>query len=54
MSATNRGKQRQANDFYATPLYVIETLLNNIDLSGYGEKVLEPSAGSGNICRVFN
>ena len=53
MSATNRGKQRQANDFYATPLYVIETLLNNIDLSGYGEKVLEPSAGSGNICRVF-
>jgi len=53
MSATNRGKQREKNDFYATPFYAIENLLDKVDLNEYGEKVLEPSAGSGNICRVF-
>ena len=53
MSATNRGIRRKNYDFYATPIDVIENLLNNIDLNQYGNKVLEPSAGNGNICRVI-
>ena len=53
MSATNRGTERKSYDFYATPIEVVENLLNNIDLSKYGDKVLEPSAGNGNICRVI-
>lgn len=52
MSATNRGKERKPYDFYATPIDVVENLLSNIDLNKYGDKVLEPSAGNGNICRV--
>ena len=53
MSATNRGTERKPYDFYATPVNVVENLLNNIDLNQYGDKVLEPSAGNGNICRVI-
>ena len=52
MSATNRGAERKPFDFYATPVDVVENLLNNIDLNQYGDKILEPSAGNGNICRV--
>ena len=52
MSATNRGTERKPYDFYATPINVIKNLLNNIDLNKYGDKVLEPSAGNGNICRI--
>lgn len=53
MSATNRGAERKPYDFYATPLDVVENLLNNIDLSTYGNKVLEPSAGNGNISKII-
>lgn len=53
MSATRRGIKRNAYDFYATPGEAIKSLLDNIDLSGYGKYVLEPSAGNGNICRIF-
>ena len=53
MSATNRSNVRKSYDFYSTPIECIKTLLNNIDLSGYGNDVLEPSAGNGNICKVF-
>ena len=53
MSATNRGAERKPYDFYATPVDVVENLLNNIDLNQYGDKVLEPSAGNGNICRCI-
>ena len=52
MSATNRGTERKPFDFYVTPIDVVENLLNNIDLNQYGDKILEPSAGNGNICRV--
>ena len=52
MSATNSGAERMPFDFYATPVDVVENLLNNIDLNQYGDKILEPSAGNGNICRV--
>lgn len=53
MSATNRGTERKQYDFYATPINVVENLLNNIDLSQYGTKVLEPSAGNGNVCSIL-
>lgn len=53
MSATNRSNVRKGYDFYSTPIDCIENLLNNIDLSKYGNFVLEPSAGNGNICKVF-
>lgn len=53
MSATNRGVKRKPYDFYATPKDVVENLLNNIDLNLYGDHVLEPSAGNGNIVEVF-
>ena len=53
MSATNRTNVRKPHDFYSTPINCVETLLNNIDLTVYGNDVLEPSAGNGNICKVF-
>lgn len=53
MSATNRGAERKPYDFYATPIYVINNLLNHMNLNKYGEKVLEPSAGNGNICKTI-
>lgn len=53
MSSTNRGKRRNDYDLYYTPTDVVENLLKHIDLSNYGNKVLEPSAGKGNICSVI-
>ena len=53
MSATNRGSERKPYDFYATPPEVIENLLKHIDLNKYGNRILEPSAGNGNFCRVI-
>ena len=53
MSATNRGSKRKPYDFYATPPEVIENLLKHIDLNKYGNRILEPSAGNGNFCRVI-
>lgn len=52
MSATNRGNKRLSYDFYVTPVNTIENLLNNFNLNKYGNRVLEPSAGNGNICTV--
>ena len=31
---------------------MVENLLKNIDLSKYGNDILEPSAGNGNVCSV--
>ena len=53
MYARNRSNVRKPYDFYSTPIDCIENLLNNIDLSNYGNSVLEPSAGNGNICKIF-
>lgn len=54
MSATNRGSERVANDFYATAIPVIKDLLDHIDLNNYGGGILEPSAGNGNFLDVIN
>ena len=53
MSATNRGTKRKECDFYATPINVVENILNHKDLSDYGNKILEPSAGNGNISKTI-
>jgi len=53
MSATNRGSKRIESDFYATPESVIHKFLNNYNYNMNGLTILEPSAGSGNFCKVI-
>ena len=53
MSATNRGCERKAYDFYATPPETIRTFLANFDGIGSGDRILEPSAGNGQIVKVL-
>ena len=54
MSATNRGAVRKPYDFYATPIDVVENLLDNIDTSNWGKyEILEPSAGNGNVVKAI-
>lgn len=52
MSATNRGGKRKEHDFYATPIDVVENFINNYEgvISG---KILEPSAGNGNVIQAL-
>ena len=52
MSATNRGKKRNEQDFYSTPTSAIESILNEFSL-GDGIDVLEPGAGNGNIIQCL-
>ena len=47
MSATNRGCERKAYDFYATPPETVRAFLANFD------GILEPSAGNGQIVKVL-
>lgn len=49
MSATNRGSERKAYDFYATPPETIRAFLANFDGISSGDRILEPSAGNGQI-----
>lgn len=51
MSATNRGSERKAYDFYATPVDVVKNFLNNYDLPK--GNILEPSAGNGNVIKAL-
>ena len=51
MSATNRGRERNIADFYATPIEVIENFLKHYNLNE--GSILEPSAGNGNFSRVI-
>lgn len=50
MSATNRGGKRIAADFYATPKDCIKNFLDHY--GAINGRVLEPSAGNGNIVEV--
>lgn len=52
MSSTNRGGQRRPDDYYATPSWCVDRLLEAVQLpSG---PWLEPSAGEGHIVRAVN
>ena len=53
MSATNRGGERKAYDFYATPPETIRSFLANFDGISSGDRILEPSAGNGQIIKVL-
>ena len=53
MSATNRGCERKAYDFYATPAETVRALLANFDGISSGDRILEPSAGNGQIVKVL-
>lgn len=53
MSATNRGSKRIESDFYATPLESVYALLDNYDGIKSSDRILEPSAGNGNIIRAL-
>lgn len=51
MSATNRGSERKAYDFYATPPETVQAFLDNYEGIASSDRILEPSAGNGNIIR---
>ena len=53
MSATNRGSKRVESDRYMTPENVIHNFLSKYDLDMNGLTILEPSAGTGNFCKVI-
>lgn len=53
MSATNRGCKRKAYDFYATPPETVRAFLANFDGISSGDRILEPSAGNGQIVKVL-
>lgn len=53
MSATNRGCERKAYDFYATPPETVQAFLANFDGISSGDRILEPSAGNGQIVKVL-
>jgi len=48
MSATNRGSERQPQDDYQTPSWVVETLFRNYSF-GVKDVFLEPCGGKGNV-----
>ena len=52
MSATNRGAERQKDDFYATPSWCVRALLRTVDLPGGAW--FEPAVGTGAIVRAVN
>jgi len=52
MSSTNRGGQRSEADFYPTPSWLIDRLLEACPLPG--GRWLEPCAGDGAIIRAVN
>jgi DNA modification methylase len=52
ISATNRGSKRIESDFYATPPYCIENLLNHWQPRS-NDYILDPCAGSGNFGLVL-
>ena len=54
MSATNRGGERKAYDFYATPPETIRSFLANFDGISSSDRILEPSAGNGQILSLIH
>jgi len=50
MSSTNRGRERKLDDFYETPYWTTQLLLNYENLI---EPILEPAVGKGKIVDVL-
>ena len=53
ISSTNRGADRRAFDYYATPIPAIEKLLTIEDFSNV-KTILDPGAGCGNFSKVIS
>lgn len=54
MSSTNRGRERQLDDFYQTPHWATQILLENLIIDTVIEEpILEPSVGRGQIIDVL-
>lgn len=53
MSATNRGTERKAYDFYATPIECVNAILDALPPFGNDLFILEPSAGNGNVIKAL-
>lgn len=53
MSATNRGGQRKAYDFYATQADTVHAFLNSFEGISASDRILEPSAGNGAIIQAL-
>lgn len=53
MSATNRGSERQADDFYSTPFWCVNRFLEAWPLHAYA-KCYDPCVGSGAIVKAVN
>lgn len=53
MSAANRGGQRKAYDFYATPADTVHAFLNSFEGISTSDRILEPSAGNGAIIQAL-
>ncbi len=51
MSSTNRGAERQEDDFYETPAWAVDAVLQRLGPPLAGKWILEPSAGRGAIVR---
>lgn len=49
MSATNRGSQRERDDFYATPAWTTKLLLDKLDGLDRFSHIVEPACGEGEI-----
>ena len=52
MSATNRGGKRSDGDFYPTPAWCVDRLLEEVELPA--GRWLEPAAGDGAIIQAVN
>lgn len=52
MSATNRGRNREPNDYYVTPSWTVDRLLDEIVLPTHNSTYLEPCAGTGAIIKA--
>lgn len=53
MSATNRGGERKAYDFYATPPETVHAFLDSYEGITLGDRILEPSAGNGAVIQAL-
>lgn len=53
MTATNRGSERNRDDYYATPTWVTKLILPRIKSKATGRWIIEPGAGDGAILRAM-
>ena len=51
LAGSNPARGRAKNDYYATPFYATEAILNEIPLDN--DSILEPAAGEGHIVKVL-